>query len=143
MSDRIAGIFMLIVSIAFGITASSYEASFGDPLGPAALPVMLSIPAALLSLCLVLRPDPDPVWATGTPLIRQLATLVLLIAYALLLDPLGFLLPTFVTVTVLGRILLSGWLKSALSGALMTLVLFVTFDTLLGLPLRALPAGLG
>ncbi|MCF6370930.1 tripartite tricarboxylate transporter TctB family protein [Rhizobium halophilum] len=143
MSDRIAGIVMLIVSIAFGITASSYEASFGDPLGPAALPVMLSIPAVLLSLCLVLKPDPDPVWVTGTPLFRQIAAVVLLIAYALLLDPLGFLLATFVTVTLLGRILLSGWLKSALSGVLMTLVLFVTFDTLLGLPLRALPAGLG
>lgn len=143
MSDRIAGIVMLIVSIAFGKTATSYQASFGDPLGPAALPVMLSIPAGILSLLLVLRPDPDPAWATGSPLIRQIATLVLLIAYALLLEPLGFMLATFITVTLLGRILSSGWRKSALSGGLMTIVLFVTFDTLLGLPLRALPQGLG
>lgn len=142
MSDRIAGIVMLIVSIAFGITASSYEASFGDPLGPAALPVMLSIPAGLLSLALILRPDPDPAWVTGAPLIRQIATVALLVAYALLLEPLGFLLSTFIAVTLLGRILLSGWAKSALSGAVMSLILFVTFDTLLGLPLRALPDAL-
>lgn len=139
MSDRIAGIVMLIVSIAFGMTATGYEASFGDPLGPAALPVMLSIPAGLLSLALVFRPDPDPAWATGAPLARQVATVALLVAYALLLEPLGFLLATFIAVTLLGRILLSGWVKSALSGAIMSLVLFVTFDTLLGLPLRVLP----
>lgn len=142
MSDRIAGIVMLIVSVAFGMTATSYKASFGDPLGPAALPVMLSIPAGLLSLSLILRPDSNPAWATGAPLARQIATVVLLVAYALLLDPLGFLLATFIAVTLLGRILLSGWAKSALSGALMSLVLFVTFDTLLGLPLRAFPEAL-
>jgi putative tricarboxylic transport membrane protein len=143
VSDRIAGIVMLIVSIAFGMTASSYQANFGDPLGPAALPVMLSIPAGILSLILVVRPDSNPAWATGSPLIRQIVTLALLISYALLLEPLGFLLATFATVTLLGRILLSGWMKSALSGGLMTIVLFVTFDTLLGLPLRALPEVLG
>lgn len=140
MSDRIAGLIFLALSIWYGLTAGNYEASFGDPLGPAAFPQMLSVPAALFSLYMIFRPDPDPEWVVGTPAVRQFATLAVLIAYAFLLEDLGFVLATALGVALLGRLLGSGWGKSTVSGVVMSVSLFVVFDSLLGLPLPLYPA---
>lgn len=140
MSDRIAGLFFLALSIWYGWTAGTYEASFGDPLGPAAFPTMLAIPAGLFSLYLIIRPDPAPEWVTGSPLLRQIATIAVLVGYALLLEDLGFVLATFVAVMLQGRLLGAGWPKSAASGAVMSVALFLTFDKLLGLPLPLYPS---
>jgi putative tricarboxylic transport membrane protein len=139
MADRILGLLILALTICYGWTAGSYEASFGDPLGPAAFPQMLAIPAALLSLFLVLRPDPDPGWATGLPAMRQIATVGVLIAYAFLLEELGFVLATAFGASVTGRLLGAGWQKSVASGVAMAVGLFVVFDMLLGLPLPLYP----
>lgn len=139
MSDRIAGLLFLALSIWYGVTAGTYEASFGDPLGPAAFPVMLAIPAGLFSLYLILRPDPDPKWSVGGPLLRQVATLAVLVGYALLLEDLGYLAATFAGVVLMSRLLGAGWLKSAISGAAMSIGLYIVFDRLLGLPLPLLP----
>lgn len=139
MSDRIAGLLFLALSIWYGVTAGTYEASFGDPLGPAAFPVMLAVPAGLFSLYLILRPDPDPEWSVGGPLLRQVATLAVLVGYALLLEDLGYLAATFAGVVLMSRLLGAGWLKSAISGAAMSLGLYIVFDRLLGLPLPLLP----
>lgn len=140
MSDRIAGLIFLALSIWYGLTAGNYEASFGDPLGPAAFPQMLALPAALFSLYMIVRPDPDPDWVGGAPAVRQLATLAVLIAYAFVLEDLGFVLATSLGVALLGRLLGSDWVKSAISGVVMSVGLFVVFDILLGLPLPLYPA---
>ena len=139
MADRILGLLILVLTIFYGWTAGSYEASFGDPLGPAAFPQMLAVPAALLSLFLVLRPDPDPAWARGLPAIRQIATVGVLIAYAFLLEDLGFVVATALGASAMGRLLGAGWQKSVISGVAMAVGLFVVFDTLLGLPLPLYP----
>ncbi len=139
MADRILGLLILVLTIFYGWTAGSYEASFGDPLGPAAFPQMLAVPAALLSLFLVLRPDPDPAWARGLPAIRQIATVGVLIAYAFLLEDLGFVVATALGASAMGRLLGAGWRKSVISGVAMAVGLFVVFDTLLGLPLPLYP----
>jgi putative tricarboxylic transport membrane protein len=143
MSDRIAGLIFLVLSIWYGVTAGNYEASFGDPLGPAAFPQMLAAPAGLFSLYMILRPDPDPEWVAGAPAVRQLATLAVLVAYAFLLEDLGFVLATALGVALLGRLLGSGWGKSAVSGVVMSVGLFVVFDNLLGLPLPLYPGIMG
>jgi putative tricarboxylic transport membrane protein len=139
VSDRIAGLIFLALSIAYGWTAGNYEASFGDPLGPAAFPQMLAVPAALFSLYLIVRPDPDPEWILGRPAMRQFATLAVLIGYALLLEDLGYVLATALGVTLMGRLLGSDWIKSALCGVVMSISLFLVFDYLLGLPLPLYP----
>lgn len=140
MTDRIVGLVLLALSIWYGTTAGGYEASFGDPLGPAAFPIMLSVPAAVLSLALILRPDAEPAWPTGWPLLRQAACLSLLLAYAGLLEVLGFPLATFLAVALMGRLLRTSWPKAALSGAIMSALLFLAFDRVLDLPLPLLPA---
>jgi len=139
MSDRILGLIILGLAIWYGWTAGSYEASFGDPLGPAAFPQMLAVPTALLSLFLILRPDPDPGWATGAPAVRQITTVAVLLAYAFLLEDLGYMLATALGTLAMGRLLGAGWLKSAIAGVVLAVTLFVVFDILLGLPLPIYP----
>ncbi|MCF3933096.1 tripartite tricarboxylate transporter TctB family protein [Acuticoccus sp. M5D2P5] len=140
MSDRIAGLLFLALSIWYGMTAGNYEAGFGDPLGPAAFPRILAVPAALLSLGLILRPDPDPTWSRGVILGRQVATIAVLIAYALLLDPLGFPIATFAAVLLLAKLIGTSWLKAGAAAIIMAPLLFVLFDVLLGLPLPLSPS---
>lgn len=139
MTDRIVGLVFLTLSIWYGVTAGSYKASFGDPLGPAAFPMMVAVPAALMSLIMILRPGANPVWATGRPMARQAATLAVLLGYALLLERLGFPLATMLGVTLLARLIGTGWQQAISAGVVIALLLYVSFDRLLGLPLPLLP----
>lgn len=143
MTDRLIGLLLLALSIGYGMTAGSYQASFGDPLGPAAFPMIVAVPAAILSLAMVLRPGPDAVWPSRQAFLMQGAALAVLIGYALLLEPLGFPLATALGVAILARLIGASWVQSALSGAGLAAVLYYTFDRLLDLPLPALPQVLG
>jgi putative tricarboxylic transport membrane protein len=137
VSDRLTGLLLLALAVAYGVTAGGYEAIIGDPLGPAVFPIVLAIPLGLLSLCLILRPDREPAWPTGAALLKQILALVAFVAYAYLLEPLGFVVSTFVAVVVLGWLLGARLLEAGAAGVGIAVVLFVLFDTLLGLPLPA------
>jgi putative tricarboxylic transport membrane protein len=139
MSDRIAGVFFAALAVWFGLTAGSFEAGFGDPLGPAMFPELIAVPFAIFSLFLVLRPDPSPVWPGGMPLIRQVMTLVVLFGYGVSLEPLGFPLATAIGSAMLCRLLGAAWLPAIAAGVVMGLSLYLIFDPLLGLPLPFLP----
>ena len=58
-------------------------------------------------------------------------------AYAYLLEPLGFIVSTFLAVMVLGWLLGARLWQAGAAGVAIAVVLFVLFDTLLGLPLPA------
>jgi putative tricarboxylic transport membrane protein len=141
MSDRLTGLALLALAVAYGIAASGYQAMIGDPLGPAVFPIVLAIPLGLLSLYLIVRPDREPDWPRGRALLKQLLALVAFVAYAYLLEPLGFVLSTFLAVVALGWLLGARPWQAGVAGAAIAVVLFVLFDTLLGLPLPA--GGLG
>ena len=135
MSDRIAGIAIAAIALFYVIAAGSYGTSFGDPLGPSVFPRMVGIPALLLALSLVIRPGPAPDWARGGRLLRQAAALGVLIGYALLLEPLGFPLASFLAIALLGTLMGAPVRKGALAGLVAAPLLFLLFDRLLGLPL--------
>jgi putative tricarboxylic transport membrane protein len=137
VSDRLTGLVLLALAVAYGLAASGYQAMIGDPLGPAVFPLALAIPLGLLSLYLIVRPGAEPDWPRGRALLRQGLALVAFAAYAYLLEPLGFLVSTFLAVVVLGRLLGAGLWQAGAAGAAIAVVLFVLFDTLLGLPLPA------
>jgi putative tricarboxylic transport membrane protein len=137
VSDRLTGFALLALAVAYGFAASGYQAMIGDPLGPAVFPIVLAIPLGLLSLYLIVRPDREPDWPRGRALLKQLLALVAFVAYAYLLEPLGFLVSTFLAVVVLGWLLGARPWQAGAAGAAIPLVLFVLFDTLLGLPLPA------
>lgn len=139
MTDRIVGLVLFALSIGYGVIAYGFEASFGDPLGPSAFPMIIAVPAAMISLALVLKPGPDAVWPAGRPLMMQGAALAVLIGYALLLEPLGFPLATALGVTLLARLIGAGWIQGLAAGAGLAGFLYYLFDRLLDLPLPALP----
>jgi putative tricarboxylic transport membrane protein len=129
------GLALLALAVAYGIAAGGYQAMIGDPLGPAVFPMALAIVLGLLSLYLIVRPDPEPDWPRGRALLKQVLTLVAFVAYAYLLEPVGFLVSTFVAVVVLGWLLGARLWQASVAGVAIAAVLFVLFDTLLGLPL--------
>ena len=139
MSDRLAGLALLALAIAYGVTASGYEAFIGDPLGPAVFPLVIAIPLGLFSLYLIVRPDPEPDWARGRPLLMQALSVITLLLYAYLLEPLGFVVSTFFAVVVLASLLGARPAQAGAAGGAIAVVLYVLFNNLLGLPL---PAGL-
>lgn len=135
MSDRLTGLVLLALAVAYGVVAGGYQAMIGDPLGPAVFPIVLAIPLGLLSLYLIIRPDRRPIWPKGPALLKQLLAIAAFVAYAYLLEPLGFVVSTFLAVVGLGSLLGARLRQAGAAGAGIAVVLFVLFDQLLGLPL--------
>jgi putative tricarboxylic transport membrane protein len=135
LSDRIAGAIFLAVATAYWVVAGDYAVSYGDPAGPTLFPRMIAVPFGVFALFLIVRPDPDPVWLRWPQVLGQVGTLLVLVAYPLALEPIGFPLATFVGTALLARILGGTWLQAALSGLATGIGLFVLFDTIFGLPL--------
>lgn len=132
------GLLLLALSVAYGLLARGLHAGFSDPLGPSAFPLVLAIPLGLLSLYLIVRPDPEPVWLTGRALVRQIVSVGVLVGYALALEPLGFLPSTVIALTFLAMVLGARVGRAALTAVVTSVVLYVLFDRILGL---SLPAG--
>ena len=140
MSDRITGLLIAALAVWYGWTASGFEEGFGDPVGPSAFPEMLAVPMGVFALFLVVKPDPEPNWPHGRPLLRQLGMVATLIAYPLVLEPLGFPIATALGGIVMSLLLGGPRRGSAISAVAVALGLFVTFDTVLGLHLPLLPS---
>lgn len=136
MTDRITGGLLFALALAFGIHARSFRTDFiTDPLGPQSWPIMLAVFLGLLSLYLLLRPDPNPAWPPRVVALRQVAMIVALVLYAMALEPLGFLVATVFVVWVLALLLGARLWPGALTGAVSSVVLYFLFNSLLGLPL--------
>lgn len=138
-SDRIAGAIFLALAIWYWIEAGSYAVRFGDPAGPSFFPRLVAAPMGLFALFLILRPDTDPVWFRWPQVLSQAATLAILFAYPVAIEPLGFPLSTLIATTLLAKILGATWLQAVLLGAAMGFGLFFLFDAGFGLPLPAGP----
>ena len=142
-SDRIFGLVVLVVALAFIASATQIEISFlADPVGPRTFPIGIGIVAAISAVVMILRPDEDPNW----PTLRVFGVLVcaafVLIAYAFLLGPLGFLLPTAVAAGILSYQLSPRAKPAALAGIGLSIGLFIIFKYALGLGLVPFPKGL-
>ncbi|MEH0072323.1 tripartite tricarboxylate transporter TctB family protein [Pannonibacter sp. Pt2-lr] len=96
----------------------------------------------LASLTMILRPDPDVEWPYGLMLAKLGFTLVLLLAYAMMIRPLGFIIPTFIAAGIISYQIESRPLPALLTGAGLSIGLFVLFKFVLGLGLQALPRAL-
>lgn len=135
MSDRIAGALLVLFAGWYGWESGAYHVDFGDPMGPASFPRALAIPLGLLGLYLAVRPDPDPEWSSGRYLLAQVATIVLLIVYALVLQPMGFIPATALLAGLLAVMLGARPARAAVSGVATSLGFYVLFDWLLEIPL--------
>ncbi|WP_114283934.1 tripartite tricarboxylate transporter TctB family protein [Candidatus Halocynthiibacter alkanivorans] len=142
-SDRIFGLVMALLALAYIASAVQIQTSFlSDPVGPKAFPILIGVVAAISSIFMVLRPDEDPEWPAMKTLGALAVSVLVLVAYAYALKPLGFLLPTALAAGVLSYQISPRPKAAVLSGAGLSAGLFVIFKYALGLGLVALPAAL-
>lgn len=135
MSDRLAGLIIFAFSVWYGYTAQGFEHGTIDPLGPKIFPSILSVLLGLLGLFLVARPDPEPEWVLGRPLVKQVGTIGTMVAYAFVVQPLGFIWATFFCSAILAWMLGAGPLRLVLTGLGLSFGFFILFDRIFELPL--------
>jgi putative tricarboxylic transport membrane protein len=140
MSDRITGLIVSVLALAFFASASQLETPFfADPLGPSAFPMLISAVAFVSGCVMVLRPDVEPNWPALSTFVRLLIAVLVLVLYAYGLKPLGFLLPTALAAGAISHQIRPAVLASSLTGICLSVFLFITFKYGLGLSLFALP----
>ena len=140
MSDRITGLIVAVLALAFAAGASQLEEPFfADPLGPKAFPLLVSAVAFLAGATMVMRPDAEPAWPGLATLIRLAIATIILVVYAHALKPLGFLLPTAIASAALSYQIRPRAGQSVVIGLALSAGLFVIFKYALGLGLFALP----
>ncbi|WP_456267894.1 tripartite tricarboxylate transporter TctB family protein [Kushneria sp. AK178] len=140
INDRIFGVVLLIVAVAYGWTSTQFPEPFGgsEAVGPDSFPKVIAVVMALSSLYLIVKPDPDNPWP-ATSIALELALAVgVLIAYTLLLVPLGFIPATLLAVGTLCWRMGAPPLRAYITGAVAGIVVYLLFTYALGL---ALPAG--
>ena len=131
---------VLLLGDRFVIDRRGIGHHFFQPLpGQGAFPRLVSVPLGLLSLYLILRPGMNQRWPGRAALIRQLCLLVLLMVYAGLIHPLGFLPTALLTVTLMIRLFGATWRQALPFGLLLTLGLYLLFEFALGMPLPDMP----
>lgn len=139
--DRIFGLLLFVLAVAYGWAAQQWPAPFGgqEAVGPKTFPTILSVVLALSSIYLIAKPDPDTHWPVGRTALELVLALVILVAYALLLEPLGFVPATTLAVGTLCWRMGAGWKGAFLTGLIGAILVFVLFNNVLEL---SLPAGL-
>ena len=142
-SDRIFGLVVLMVALAYIASATQIQTSFlSDPVGSKAFPIIIGAVAALCGLVLMIRPDPDPNWPAMRTLVSLAIAIVVLVSYAYLLKPMGFLIPTAFAAAILSYQISPRIGPAAIAGFSLSVGLFVLFKFALGLGLVAFPKGL-
>ena len=142
ISDRIFGLVVLMVSLAFIASATQVQTSFlSDPVGPKAFPMLVGGIAGLCGLVMMIRPDPDPIWAKGSTLFALFIAVAVLVAYAYSLKPFGFIIPTAITAAVLSYQISPRAGPAAIAGVGLSMGLFLLFKYALDLGLVAFPKG--
>lgn len=142
-ADRIFGVVMVIVALGYILSAMSIQTSFlSDPVGPRVFPYMVAAVVLISSLFMILRPDPEVEWPRGPMLLQMLLALVVLLAYAMLIKPLGFIIPTVIAAGILSWQINPRPALAAVAGLGLGIGLFVLFKFILGLGLQGLPRAL-
>ncbi|SFU32544.1 tripartite tricarboxylate transporter TctB family protein [Halomonas korlensis] len=139
-NDRIFGILMIVLAVAYGWGTTQFPEPFGgsEAVGPDTFPRLLAIVLGLSSLYMVVRPDPDNAWPWSRTGIELIIAVVVLVLYAMFLQPLGFIISTTLAVGTLCWRMGSRPVKAYIIGAISGVVVYLVFNFALDL---ALPLG--
>jgi len=141
-SDRILGAVCLVLGVAFIWGATRIKTGFiVDPLGPTSFPIIIGGVLAIGSLFVLLRPDPQAEWPALARGLEIVAAIVVLVGYALALEPVGFVISTAVAAMLLSWRLGSTLVGAVVSGVGISVGIFVVFHLILGLSLAKGPLG--
>lgn len=144
MSDRIFGLVITILALAYIASAYQLQTPFlSDPVGPKPFPYIVGSVIVLSGLTIMLRPDEEPVWPGAITFVKIAVALLVMVAYAYTLRPLGFLIPTAIAAGVLSYQISPRAGPAALTGVGLSVGLFVIFKYVLDLGLVPFPQSFG
>lgn len=142
MSDRIFGFFgLLFAGLMVWATGRIEESFIQDPLGPKAFPMVIAALVTLSSVVMLLKPDRNPAWPGIKKWLEMGITLGVLVAYAIVLPEIGFVLSSAALATFMIQRLGGTLLQSIAGGAVMSVGTFVLFSYALNLSLARGPWG--
>jgi putative tricarboxylic transport membrane protein len=131
-----------VLALAFIAGATRIQSALVfDALGPKTFPIIIGVLLAIASLYPLLRPDPEPDWPARARGLEIVAALVVMVAYALLLEPLGFVVATALAAAVLSWRLGASLGAAAIAGVGISVGIYVVFHLILGLSLARGPLG--
>lgn len=143
--QRLFASVLLLACIGLALMAWPYEAAYSyEPVGPRAFPLLMLGLMMLGLLYLLMRPtaivhsEEDPPLDRPTLIKIGLCTLLLLV-FAGLFEPLGFILSSLLIGVPMARLYGGRWLPSALIVSLLSIGLYLLFDKAMDVPL---PLGL-
>lgn len=142
LSDRIFGLAMICVALAYIASALQIQVSFlADPIGSKAFPIGVASIAIICCVVMILRPDEEPGWPAMWTVVSIFISIGLLVVYAYALKPLGFLIPTAIVAGALSYQINPKPVLAAHTGLGLSVGLFVLFKFILDLGLVAFPKG--
>lgn len=142
ISDRVFGGLMIAMAAIMSWGTQQIQESFiQDPLGPKAFPWLIAGVMAVAGLYLVVRPDDSPRWPSLRKLGEILSTIAVMVAYAVWLPDLGFVVSTALVASFLSWRLGSNLRQALIAGALLSIGIFFIFRVVLGLSLALGPWG--
>ncbi|MEM6488368.1 MAG: tripartite tricarboxylate transporter TctB family protein [Pseudomonadota bacterium] len=142
MSDRVFGVIGLAIAAFLIWGAFQVQLSFiSDPVGPRTFPIIIGVLLGAASLSILIVPDPEPAWPALGRLAEIGAAVLVMVAYAMLLPELGFVIATAVAAGYLTWRLGTQPLWSLVSGAATSVGIYVVFHLILGLSLATGPLG--
>jgi putative tricarboxylic transport membrane protein len=141
VKGKLPAIVLAAVAAVYLYLARSFETGFiADPIGPKAFPYGIGI-LAVLSALLLLReaPSPSPTGKRepleGPFLLRASLLTAVLLAYAAVLDTIGFIVSTTVVMTALVGLFRGRLLPGLLFGFVSSVLFFAVFTYGLSVPL--------
>jgi putative tricarboxylic transport membrane protein len=118
MADRILGCIVLAIALTYAFIAFMViKAPFQyDPLGPETWPQILSVVAAICCLFIIIWPDGRGFKLPQNTLVRISLVVILLVLYAWLYEPLGFIISTALFCGILTMMLGATLIRAAVFG---------------------------
>ena len=134
MSDRITAAFLIVVSAIFVAMAFQIRAGFfSDPLGPRWVPIAIGVFLAGVCIALLIKPRSTANWPDASTWTRLVLCLVTFVGYALLLNPLGFIVSTTLAFAAFAILFRGRPLPALLAGAIFAVASYLLFSTALDL----------
>ena len=141
-SDRIFGLVVILGALAYIASAYQLQTSFlSDPMGSKTFPYILGGVALICGIVMIIRPDDEVEWPGPMVFLKLALSVIVMVAYAYSLKPLGFLIPTAFAAGILSYQINARAVFAVLAGLGLSIGLFLIFKYALGLGLVPFPKG--